>query len=334
MTTGTHNSATAAAAGRPNAAKYSWLLKAEESWVIDTRDPLKADGLAYTSITTTLSDALVMPSSDGSVTVRAVVSEQRTLADAPSDPETSEATVLYIFSRGDAPVVRGKMNAGQYEQRLAKDDSAFGSVTHGTVEKDGSATAATRSLTLPANTSTAYAAQYTPYAAINASGTAKWARDHWNDRPEYSQDCTNYVSKALYHGGGMRMKGVNKDKRSADNWGRLKHASPPHSGGGFHYTNSHSWTVADTMRLFLTRHSDGLVNTETKQQYAKVGDVVLLNWAGKGGYDHAGVITKMANGKAYVSAHNNNRLNQRLDTYVNSQRGTWADIIRVKPGWY
>ncbi|MEU3447502.1 fibronectin type III domain-containing protein [Streptomyces thermolilacinus] len=32
LTTGTHNSATAAATGRPNAARYAWLLKAEESW--------------------------------------------------------------------------------------------------------------------------------------------------------------------------------------------------------------------------------------------------------------------------------------------------------------
>ncbi|MFJ6633539.1 amidase domain-containing protein [Streptomyces sp. NPDC091376] len=334
LTTGTHNSATAALNGRPNAAKYAWLLKAEESWLVDTRDALKADGLTYTSITSALSEALVMTAVDGSVAVRAVVSEQRTLADTPSDPETSEATVLYTFSDGDAPVLRGRMNAGQYEQHLAKDDDALGSVTYGTVEDDSAATVARRTVTLEAGMPSPYAGQFTPYANINASGTAKWARDHWNSRHEYGQDCTNFVSKALYHGGGMRMKGVNKDKKSANNWWRLKHAAPPHSGGGFYYTNSHSWTVADTMRLFLARHSNGAVNTETKQKYAKVGDVVFFNWGGRGGWDHAGVVTKMANGKAYVSAHNNNRLNQRLDVYVNSQRGTWADIVHVKPGWY
>ncbi|MFF8936916.1 hypothetical protein ACF08O_19680 [Streptomyces paradoxus] len=61
---------------------------------------------------------------------------------------------------------------------------------------------------------------------------------------------------------------------------------------------------------------------------------MFFNWGGKGGSDHEGVVTKMKNGKAYVSAHNNNRLNQRLDTYVNSQRGTWANIHRVIPEWY
>lgn len=97
---------------------------------------------------------------------------------------------------------------------------------------------------------------------------------------------------------------------------------------------SHTWTVADNMERFLTRNSNGAVFTESHQKYAAVGDVVFFNWGGKGGWDHAGVVTKMAGGKAYVSAHNNNRLNQRLDVYVQSQRGTWANIVRVKPRWY
>src|ERR671926_508376 len=101
---------------------YTSLLKAEESWLIDSRDALKARGLTYTAITTDLSDALLLPSADGTVTVRATVSQQKTLADAPSDPETTEATILYTFSGGDTPVLRGRMNAGYYEQQLAKDE--------------------------------------------------------------------------------------------------------------------------------------------------------------------------------------------------------------------
>jgi hypothetical protein len=55
LTTGAQNSAAAAVIGRLNAAMYTGLLKAEESWLIDTRDSLKADGLTYTSVTSTLS---------------------------------------------------------------------------------------------------------------------------------------------------------------------------------------------------------------------------------------------------------------------------------------
>ncbi|MGW7197682.1 DNRLRE domain-containing protein [Streptomyces chryseus] len=334
LNTGAHNSASAAVNGRPNAEKYSWLLKAEEFWLIDTRDALKADSLTYTAITSTLSDVLAMPSADGSVTVRATVSEKRTLADTPEEPETSEAAVLYTFSGKDAPVLRSKMNAAQYDQRMSKGDDAYGSVTHSSADSDVSPTASTRQVPTTLSALAADDAQLTPYATVNDSGTAKWARNHWNDRHEYSQDCTNYVSKALYHGGGMRMKGVSRDKKSTNNWWRTKHAAPAHSGGGFYYLNSHTWTVADKMETFLSKHSYGIVNTESKQKEAKVGDAVFFNWGGKGGWDHSGVITKMSNGKAYVSAHNNNRLNQRLDTYIRSQRGTWANIHRVRPEWY
>ncbi|MDK1472282.1 DNRLRE domain-containing protein [Streptomyces sp. 549] len=333
MTTGAQHTAAGAVRGRPHAAMYSWLLKAEESWLIDTRDALRSDDLVYTSVTSTISDTLTMPTTDGSVAVRATVSERRFLADSPSDPETSEAVVIFTFG-GETPSLRGKMDATQYDQRLPRGEDAFLMTTYGTVESEQPTVRSAPTSGPPSAESVEGSAPFTPFATIDANGTAKWARANWDARHEYNQNCTNYVSKALYHGGGMRMKGVKKNKRSLDNWWRLKHASPPHSGGGFYFTNSHTWTVSDDMRKFLARHSNGVVNTESKQQYAKVGDVVFFNWGGKGGWDHAGVVTKMAKGKAYVSAQNKNRLNQRLDTFVKSQKGTWADIVRVKPGWY
>ncbi|MGY3203300.1 hypothetical protein ACVW19_003815 [Streptomyces sp. TE5632] len=35
-----------------------------------------------------------------------------------------------------------------------------------------------------------------------------------------------------------------------------------------------------------------------------------------------------------VSAHDDNRPNQRLDTYIRGRRGTWANSHRVRPEWY
>ncbi|MFI8190929.1 hypothetical protein ACIF8T_19305 [Streptomyces sp. NPDC085946] len=113
LTTGAHSTAGAATQGKPHASKYSWLLKAEEFWLLDNRKSLKADGLDYTAMTSTLSDVLVMPSSDGSVAVRATVNEQRTLADSPEEPETNETTLLYTFSGQDTPVLRSKLSAQQ-----------------------------------------------------------------------------------------------------------------------------------------------------------------------------------------------------------------------------
>ncbi|MFF7046572.1 amidase domain-containing protein [Streptomyces massasporeus] len=65
------------------------------------------------------------------------------------------------------------------------------------------------------------------------------------------------------------------------------------------------------------------------------GDIVFFDWNGKGIYDHAGVITKVKNGKAYVTAHNKNRLGKPLNEYLTgSNKGTDYSIIRVKPNWY
>ncbi|MGW0990846.1 hypothetical protein ACWD46_32535 [Streptomyces sp. NPDC002486] len=55
----------------------------------------------------------------------------------------------------------------------------------------------------------------------------------------------------------------------------------------------------------------------------------------KGSYDHAGVITKVKNGKAYTTAHNKNRIDKPLSEYLTrSDKGTDYSIIRVKPDWY
>ncbi|MFF9011598.1 DNRLRE domain-containing protein [Streptomyces sp. NPDC014870] len=335
LTTGASKNGDAALAGRPNSALYTWLLNAEEPGLIDTRDALRAEGLTYTHVTSALSDVLALPEVDGSVTLRASVREKKTAADAPGEPEESEAPFLYDFSTGANPQLRSKVSASSFEQRLASDDSVFGTVAYGTIENDGpDATTAPRPAPEPASPPSPDEEQYGPFGTINMSGTATWARAHWNDRGKYGQDCTNFISEALHYGGGMRMKGYDKDRTSVNTWWRKKYIAPIHSGGGTYFIDSHTWTVADKMRQFLSRHSNGAVYQESHQKYAKVGDIVFFNWGGQGGWDHAGVITKMANGKAYVSAHTNNRLNYRLDSYVQSHRGTWADIIRVRPEWY
>ncbi|MFD7246436.1 amidase domain-containing protein [Streptomyces massasporeus] len=75
---------------------------------------------------------------------------------------------------------------------------------------------------------------------------------------------------------------------------------------------THTWTVAKKQVLFSLEHSNGKWLGEN-QSAAKRGDIVFFGWNGKGIYDHAGVITKVKNGKAYVTAHNKNRLDKPLN---------------------
>ena len=51
-------------------------------------------------------------------------------------------------------------------------------------------------------------------AAISGSGTRNWADNNLDTKWEYSTDCANFVSKALYHGGKMQMR---PGGRKADN---------------------------------------------------------------------------------------------------------------------
>lgn len=126
----------------------------------------------------------------------------------------------------------------------------------------------------------------------------------------------------------MRMKGVEKNPKSVHNWWRKYYYESEYRRW------SHSWTVANTQVLFFLEHSEGKWLGE-QQSAAKVGDIVFFDWNSKGIWDHAGVITKVKNGKAYVTAHNKNRLNKPLNEYLTgSNRGTDYSIIRVKPNWY
>ncbi|MFE6716052.1 DNRLRE domain-containing protein [Streptomyces albidoflavus] len=329
------NTAKSAATGKSKAPHILPLLEAEQEWMLNQRDDLREAGLRYTSHQTTVSDVLLIPKGLR-VSVRAKISEKHTLHDGTSnEEELGESVMLFELSRGPGAIHR-KMDARQAEQVLAPDDSAYGTVTHDTADP--------LDQKLPEGESpgdgfylgkspSRRESNYTTLGTIKATGTSNWAKKNWNSRHQYSQDCTNFVSKALHHGGGMRMKGSGKGKKGNDHWWRQTHHSPAHSGGGVYYVDSYTWRISYMLSDFFIGHSDGkwLGSSQSK---AKVGDVVFFNWGGRGKWDHAGIITKVKGGKAYVTAHNKNRLNQSFDKFMKSERGTTAAIVRVKPGWY
>ncbi|MGX1471326.1 UNVERIFIED_CONTAM: hypothetical protein RKD50_000134 [Streptomyces canus] len=89
-----------------------------------------------------------------------------------------------------------------------------------------------------------------------------------------------------------------------------------------------------TLRTAHLEHSNRKWLGEN-QAAAKKGDIVFLAWNGKGLYDHADVITLVKNGPAYVTAHNNNRLDKPLNEYLTgSNKGTDYSTICVMPTWY
>jgi hypothetical protein len=62
-------------------------------------------------------------------------------------------------------------------------------------------------------------------AQVSGSGTVKWASRNVRTRWEYAQDCTNFVSKALYHGGKMKTRQGGRSRPSVAPCGRSVWAS-------------------------------------------------------------------------------------------------------------
>lgn len=337
ITTGKYSGAATATAAASRGAGFAWLLEAEGSDLITARTAMNADSLSYTSMTSVLTDVLALPSQDGqTVTLRGTVQETSNLFDGSGTTSAeSEQTWLYTFALQSGQVIERRVNAEQVERVLPTDATAFSMMDFGrqiSAEESSSPANSLPRGAVPSSGLTLDGRVAPPgveaMATLNASGISNWAKSHWNSPSDFSQDCTNFTSKALHYGGKMRMKGYLQGEKSIHNWYR---AMPTR------YANakwSHTWTVANKQVLFLLEHSNGSWLGQN-QAAAKPGDMVYFDWRSEGLFDHAGVITKVQNGKAYVTAHNNNRLNKPLNEYLTgNNRGTHYVIIRVKPNWY
>ncbi|MCM3588938.1 amidase domain-containing protein [Mesobacillus maritimus] len=124
----------------------------------------------------------------------------------------------------------------------------------------------------------------------------QYAERWWNDyNPAYKSfevDCTNYISQCV-HAGGAPMHGyANRSKgwwMRSNNW-------------------SYSWSVANSMRLYLPSSKTGLRAKEVKEpSQLSLGDVICYDFQGDGRFDHTTIVTaKDAQGMPLVNAHTTN----------------------------
>ncbi|MFJ7248870.1 amidase domain-containing protein [Kitasatospora sp. NPDC098652] len=117
------------------------------------------------------------------------------------------------------------------------------------------------------------------FAGVNGSGTADWARRNINVHREYGQDCTNFVSKALYYGGGMQFRQGNRTRDYA--WWDKGYLF-------FKPFKSYTWSAAQNLYTHLTgyRQTQAIMGAHS----AKPGDLVFFKWVGESRIDHAAVV--------------------------------------------
>ncbi|MFJ9289374.1 amidase domain-containing protein [Bacillus halotolerans] len=110
-------------------------------------------------------------------------------------------------------------------------------------------------------------------------GAVQYAEKYWNKRnPAYknfSDNCTNFISQCL-HAGGAPMRGH------------------PNRGSGWWMKQSswsYSWTVAHSMKMYLTNSKTGLRAVRVKSAEELVpGDVICYDFEGDGRFNHTTIV--------------------------------------------
>ncbi|MGV3487204.1 MAG: amidase domain-containing protein [Tuberibacillus sp.] len=145
----------------------------------------------------------------------------------------------------------------------------------------------------------------------------KYADRWWNAaNPEYMTfevDCTNYVSQCLYAGGAPMTGRYNQ-----------------HSGWWYAgKTWSLSWTVAHSLRWYLSSDKNGLQAVEVdRPEKLQPGDVICYDFEGDNRFDHSTFVTaKDAYGMPLVNAHTTNS-RHRYWSYEDSS--AYTDNIQYK----
>lgn len=145
----------------------------------------------------------------------------------------------------------------------------------------------------------------------------KYAEHWWNDyNPDFevfSVDCTNFISQCLL-AGGAPMEGATVRE---EGWWYQDH------------NWSFSWSVAHSMRWYLSGSTSGLRGSEV-QKPAELypGDVICYDFQGDGRWDHTTiVVAKDANGMPLVNAHTDNS-RHRYWSYEDST--AWTENIKYK----
>ena len=174
------------------------------------------------------------------------------------------------------------------------------------------ATTSTGSHTTPATATSTSGAQVAAAPAYSKSGAVAWALANVNGTYNaFSDDCTDFVSRALAQGGGYPFSYtpsvILTDSTNDHYWYYFTEKF------GRHY--SHSWSVAHDLYVHLV---DVKAQRITNPKNAQPGDVIFANWKGtsSAGISHVGIITKMSNGVPLITQHSPSQKNVSLTYWL------------------
>ncbi|GAA3399309.1 DNRLRE domain-containing protein [Streptomyces roseoviridis] len=330
---GTYTSADAAAAAGKHGPVYRDLLRGQEQELTRRREAFKRHNRSYTEITPEFTDVLVGTGPDQSVLVRARYRETSVLTHTDGTTEREESDLVRRFTftgTPTTPVLSQESADADVEMTLPTGAEAQSVVTVAPpapdhVDEGGSDPEDKPLITLdddgmlpeeplpPARPALLR-------AAPSGSGTATWAKRNVTIRWEYGQDCTNFVSKALYYGGKMKQRsGGQKD---GSKWWQRR----VYPRGVAQVTSSWSWAAANNLRNHLKAHR---VGREISRYDARPGDILFVYYKSDRTWNHAAVIVSAGGGNAEVRQHGGSNINTLANILKKKDVGS---VSIIRPG--
>lgn len=172
------------------------------------------------------------------------------------------------------------------------------------------------------------------HTSVNRDAAADWAVDHYNGSDDgFGEDCTDFVSRAIYYGGGEWRHFPPApwwDHISDDRYwwffkGLYKWSDP--------LSWSHSWAVAHDLAIHFWAYQDTYWVRHTSN--AHKGDVIFanLNPDYDNFYDinHTGIISAMSNGIPLIAQHSPGHKYESLIRWLNRDPGMTYWITNPNP---
>ncbi|UUY52157.1 amidase domain-containing protein [Streptomyces yangpuensis] len=307
---------------------FSEVLDTQEAAIVANAEALAARGQSYVGISSALTDAMTVNGSADRVLVRTTVIQTVTLrVDGVDQVSEDRFAKRFVFAvSGGTVKLESESDDTEAGQTLSATAAAGSQVAAVPADSTGAPADDTGSITMGED---GFPVSETPEAGVrtaayvNGSGTASWAYNNAGRiHKEYgTKDCTNFVSKAMYYGGRMKMRTgwYSSDKV----WWR----NPTFS---WVPKNSHTWSAAENLR----RHFDYRQKYYITQTYnLRAGDILLFRWQGASRYDHAAVVTGNNQGAVRIAQHGYSA-HDTLSSVISRNRADHtpiASIIAIRP---
>ncbi|MFF1710861.1 amidase domain-containing protein [Streptomyces sp. NPDC058268] len=156
----------------------------------------------------------------------------------------------------------------------------------------------------------------TASADYNFNKMVAYANKYWNnhndDYRSYGNDCTNFISQAMYAGGWGPKGGALYQRTSNKYW----------FYGPTKFLTSYTWAGAENWYFFAKKHSKRTKALNNVWKLLK-SDVLQADWDRNNNINHTMIVTKKYRGTPYLTYHSSDTHNKSLKKLLSDHPRAW-----------